>query len=670
MAGKKFDDALGASYRLLEKVGVGATGEVWAATDLRTGERVAAKLLHPQHASDRELVGRFIQERQVLESLRHPNIVGFRDLVAEGERLAIVMDFVSGGSLRDRLNAHPTLPPALALATTASVLDALAASHDHGVVHRDIKPDNVLLEPTWGSGAPGALRVSDFGIASVMMGDTRSTTGLMGTPEYMSPELIYSGRSGQAADVYSAGIMAYELLAGRTPFAGAGTDYAVAHRHVQSRVPVLDVPEPLWAVLSRLLEKDPGRRPSAGEAAASFRELVPGLAGLAALEPVEAPEDFENAHPATVVVRAPEDSSDSTADTLDGDTDETGVAGTTEAPGDGPELGAPAGATRLRPITPHQPEKIELTATTAEPATSKRPRRRIILAVIGAVLILVGVSILVITKGAGHIGNRTRQPTTVKANEHDDDLPTGLGIEREASYEASSRTIDLTITYRAQGAPLKGPFLEVLPGLGADDDCPDVSWTGAADVGHNLTTTSGLDVGCGWSVDPGQVPARQSVQVQAQIPLELSGKDPESALQSWLDASAAATTKAVTDPAVESTHYPVQRLQDITVKVPDKVVNQTDLEISLLPVWPNGEDELNPLYRSPSTGQPSSMLTAIAGGESGVRFSDGCAGALTVTSDGRHVAAQQVADSCTVNAQVGNFTDLESSSFQISAHGS
>lgn len=153
-------------------------------------------------------MGRFIQERSVLESLQHPNIVGFRDLVAEGDKLAIVMDFVAGGSLRGRLDTALTLPPAMALTTMAFVFDALAASHEHGVLHRDIKPDNVLLDPAWSPGNLGALKVSDFGIASVMMGDTKSTSGLIGTPEYMSPELIYSGQAGFAADVYSAGIMA------------------------------------------------------------------------------------------------------------------------------------------------------------------------------------------------------------------------------------------------------------------------------------------------------------------------------------------------------------------------------------------------------------------------------------------------------------------------------
>jgi serine/threonine-protein kinase len=106
-------------------------------------------------------------------------------------------------------------------------------------------------------------------------------------------------------------------------------------------------------------------------------------------------------------------------------------------------------------------------------------------------------------------------------------------------------------------------------------------------------------------------------------------------------------------------------LQGVEVRTPDRTVSQTALPVTLVPVWPNGADELNPLYRSPSTGRPSQMLVDVAGGESGVRFADGCSGALAVSSDGLVVTALSVAPSCTVRATVGNFTNLESSPFGI-----
>ncbi|WP_343899288.1 serine/threonine-protein kinase, partial [Nocardioides aquaticus] len=252
-----FDDALGASYRLLDRLGEGASGEVWRAVDKRTDEIVATKLLRREHLADRDLVGRFVQERSVLTTLRHPAVVAVRDLVVEGERLAIVMEHVDGGSLRDVLRERGTLTPALAVDVAAAVLEGLASAHQRDVVHRDVKPDNVLLTRDWESGEPGSVKLVDFGIARIITDRQRTATGLLGTPEYMSPELLTRGTAESPADVYGVGIMLYELLAGRTPFAGPGNEYTIAHRHVTAEPPPLDVPAPLAAQLEALLEKDP-----------------------------------------------------------------------------------------------------------------------------------------------------------------------------------------------------------------------------------------------------------------------------------------------------------------------------------------------------------------------------------------------------------------------------
>ena len=192
-------EPLGASYRLTDLLGTGATGEVWRAEHTATGEHVAAKLLRVELAADPAIVERFVRERTVLLGLQHPSIVRVRDLVVEGDRLAIVMDLVGGGSARDLLAAVGTLPPRDALTITAETLDALAAAHERDVTHRDVKPDNVLLATRWTAGATGDVRVSDFGIASVVADRQRTTTGLLGTPQYMAPESISQGRSGPAA---------------------------------------------------------------------------------------------------------------------------------------------------------------------------------------------------------------------------------------------------------------------------------------------------------------------------------------------------------------------------------------------------------------------------------------------------------------------------------------
>ena len=214
-------DALGASYRIKTRIGAGAAGDVWLVDSL-AGGKLAAKILKPEHAHDPLIVERFVRERSVLIGLRHHNIVAVKDLVVEGDTLAIVMDYVPGGSLGDLLGARGPLPAAEALALCAQVFEGLATAHSKGIVHRDIKPDNVLLAEPWESGQTGTVRVADFGISSVVGERHRQTTGMLGTPHYMSPELISNGRSTSASDVYSTGILLYELLSGRTPFAGPG----------------------------------------------------------------------------------------------------------------------------------------------------------------------------------------------------------------------------------------------------------------------------------------------------------------------------------------------------------------------------------------------------------------------------------------------------------------
>ena len=258
MPPEAFDSALGASYVLDERIGRGATGEVWRGTDRRTGETVAAKVLHREHLEDDTLVERFVRERSILVGLRHPNVVAVRDLVVEGERLAIVMEFVGGGSLRDTLRERGPLRPAVAFRVVGAVLDGLAAAHDRHVLHRDLKPDNVLLASAWQYLGPGAVKLSDFGIAEIVADGTRSSSGLIGTPEYMAPEQLVTGAGDLPADVYGVGILLYELLGGRTPFAGPGTGYAVAHRHVTSEAPRLPVPDPVWDVIAGHAGEGPG----------------------------------------------------------------------------------------------------------------------------------------------------------------------------------------------------------------------------------------------------------------------------------------------------------------------------------------------------------------------------------------------------------------------------
>ena len=651
--------ALGASYRFNERVGSGAAGEVWTVTS-SDGSIFAAKVLRPEHADDPSLVERFVRERSVLLGLADPAIVTVRDMVVEGARLAIVMDYVAGGSLRDVVKSAGPLPPTDALTLAAEIFDALACAHAKGVTHRDIKPDNVLLARPWADRQPGDVRVSDFGIADVVGERIRETTGLIGTPQYMPPELISRGRSGPQGDVYSTGILLYELLAGRTPFASPGVpDFSVAYRHVSARPPRIPVDDKLWEILDNLLSKDPARRPTAPEAAAMLRRLAPRLAGKPALARGEAPEEFDDVERPATVVRGAFTDSELTAL----------ASGSADHPEDAelPDLGDAGSATIVRSMPRRDVRpRTDLQAGTADTVPFWRTRKALLLGGTAVLLLVVMVAgFMVLDPGSGK-DKAAAAGERLSARMQDPALATGLTISREASYEPSSGQIRLTVTYAAQKAPLSGDFLEVVPGLSAEDSCPAVTWDGAT-VSRNQGSITGLDLECGWKVSGIKVPAGGSVDVTAQVP---AAPGDQKALDDWLQAGSAATTAATQDPEVQGTAYPAQRLLDVEVRTPARVVTPSPLKITLVPVWAGGPDELNPLYVSPASGRPSQMLDAVAGGEQGVRFSDGCGGALAVDSSGLTVTALQISPQCTVRASVGNFTELQSTGFSITSRES
>lgn len=641
--------ALGASYRFGERVGSGAVGEVWTVHDAE-GRTLAAKLLRPEHADDPSLVERFVRERSVLLALQAPSIVPVRDMVVEGRRLAIIMDYVAGGSLREVVSAGP-LRPADSLILAAEVLDALAFAHSRGVTHRDIKPDNVLLARPWAQWSPGDVRVSDFGIADVVGERIRQTTGLVGTPLYMPPELITQGRSGPPGDVYSTGILLYELLAGRTPFAGPGPDFSVAYRHVSSRPPQLPVADALWEILDRLLSKDPGRRPAAAEASAVLRQLAVRLAGEPALERTPDPGEFDDVErPATMVRGAFTDAELSAL-----------ADSPAEEAGDAPDLGQAGNATIVRSVPRRD---VPPRPVAPEPVSTPfwRTRKALLLAgTAAALLILMVVGFVVLSPGGKTEPAAAGGPLTAQLQ--DQALPTGLTVSRQASYDPSSGETRLTVRYAAQKAPLSGDFLEVVPGLTDGADCPALAWEGA-EAGRNQGSVTGVDVQCGWKLSGLQIQPGGSVEASAAVPVAPSGQQE---LDDWLRSVSEGTAAALQDPAVAGTAYPVQRLTGVEVRTPSRVVTPSPLPITLLPVWAGGADELNPLYASPSSGKPSQMLNAVAGGETGVRFSDGCGGALAVDSSGLTVTALQISPQCTVRASVGNFTELQSQPFGITS---
>jgi serine/threonine-protein kinase len=277
---------VGSKYLLEEPLGRGATGTVWRARQRETagaeaavpgqpGETVAIKVLKEELASDADIVMRFLRERSVLLRLTHPNIVRVRDLVVEGELLALVMDLVEGPDLHRYLRENGPFSPVAAALLTAQIADALAASHADGVVHRDLKPANVLLQQYDGQMHP---LLTDFGIARLAdsPGLTR-TQEFVGTPAYVAPESAEGRPQTSAVDIYGAGILLYELVTGRPPFAG-GSALEVLHQHLSAepRRPST-VPDPLWTIIERCLRKNPDERPSAENLARGLRVVAEGI---------------------------------------------------------------------------------------------------------------------------------------------------------------------------------------------------------------------------------------------------------------------------------------------------------------------------------------------------------------------------------------------------------
>ena len=268
---------IGSRYTVTRVIGRGTCGTVWEGAG--PDGPVAVKLLREDLAADQTLIARFVQERTVLTSLTHPNVVAVRDLVVDGSDLALVMDLVRGSDLRERLETRRALRPAEAAALAGDVAAGLAAAHAQGVVHRDVKPENVLLDAN-----TGVARLTDFGIARLVDGPRRTrATRIVGTPDYLAPEVIEGCPPGPPVDVYALGTLIFELLTGWTPF-GGGHPGAVLRRHVTETVPeIVGMPEPLAELLDACLSKAPAARLTAAELCHRLRELEPLLEGLRAL---------------------------------------------------------------------------------------------------------------------------------------------------------------------------------------------------------------------------------------------------------------------------------------------------------------------------------------------------------------------------------------------------
>ena len=243
-------------YRVLGRLGVGGMATVYLAEDSSLGRKVALKVMAERYAEDGEFVERFRREAQAAARLNHPNIIAVYDRGEADGRPYIAMEYLQGRTLKQVIQKEGPLPPERAIAIAMQVLAGLRYAHEHGVVHRDVKPHNVLV------GDDGRIKVTDFGIAHA--GDPQMTEvgSIVGTAQYLSPEQARGRSVGPQTDIYSLGVVLYEMLAGRVPFEG-DSSVAIAMQHVSDEPPPLralapDVPESLAMVVAHAMLKEPG----------------------------------------------------------------------------------------------------------------------------------------------------------------------------------------------------------------------------------------------------------------------------------------------------------------------------------------------------------------------------------------------------------------------------
>ena len=275
-------------YHVRSRIAHGGMATVYLATDTRLDREVALKVMHVDLARDDDFVSRFIGEAKSVAKLSHPNIVGVYDQGADGQYLYLVMEYVPGRTLRALLRERGWLPWQEALSVLDPVLAGLAAAHQAGIAHRDVKPENVLIT------ADGRVKVVDFGLAraSAAVSNTRAGT-IIGSVSYIAPEQVTGAVTDARTDVYSAGILLFEMLTGRVPFTGE-TPLAVAYAHVNSDVPPVStlvggIPPSVDQLVRAATSRDPQLRPADAGVFLRVERSLRGIAEPASRSPAPGP---------------------------------------------------------------------------------------------------------------------------------------------------------------------------------------------------------------------------------------------------------------------------------------------------------------------------------------------------------------------------------------------
>ncbi|MBX5440626.1 MAG: serine/threonine protein kinase [Solirubrobacteraceae bacterium] len=285
---------LSGRYRLDAEIGAGGMSTVYRAFDTLLERQVAIKLMHRETARDGDQIERFRREARHVAQLNHPHVVQVIDAGEDGDRPYIVLEYVEGETLKQRIRRMGRLPVTEAIAYAIEIARALSAAHERGIVHRDVKPQNVLVD------TEGTAKVTDFGIARGLADEGLTADGrVLGTTDYVSPEQALGHPVTGQSDVYSLGIVLYEMLTGEVPFRGEN-QIAVAMKHVREELPDVRLRRPevsasLGAVLDRATEKDLARRyPDAASFAADLEDVLA----------VESSRSGEVAGEATTVIRS------------------------------------------------------------------------------------------------------------------------------------------------------------------------------------------------------------------------------------------------------------------------------------------------------------------------------------------------------------------------------
>jgi serine/threonine-protein kinase len=570
------------------------------------------------------------------------------------------------------------------------VLDGLAHAHARKALHRDIKPDNILLAraPDFD---PGDVKISDFSIARLAQDSVVRATGLLGTPAYMPPELLARGTFSAASDVYAAGVVLYELLAGRTPFGGSGNVHTISYRHVRMLPPRLPVPAELWRVVSTMLAKDPDLRLPAAATAAALRELPPALLDAAPLPPQPEPAQWAETGgvpgpaapsgmpggtgPAAVMPLGPVSVRDLPAGLDVGRTHLHGgpaeveplartgaVAAIAPMPGAGD-----AGATQLGEPIERPTAPVLAPEVTLAPAKGSRAWRW----VGGSVALLVAVAAVlwstgVIPHGGGGPPNKTPPPATAvpeapaPVERPGDALPSGLRIDKVVSYDTGTGLLAVDLTISAKGDGLAGDVLTAFPPLTENGDCPaGVTATGATIV--PMSTSTGISVPCTYALKGLPLLGGQPVTVTLSAPAEM----PED-LGGWADSIDTRVGEALA--VVKDNAFALQRAEGLSVEMSGKILKVNDaIDYNVKVLWSNGGE--SPVYRStalPTANLP--LLDAFTGGrgfDSVTVQQCGAARPATGATRNYRLFANNRQEGCDLTVTVGQLTTNSPATFSV-----